>query len=250
MDGRVDFFVEAEHIAVPTYVREGGCLLAQSMERQSATGTRAGGDTVNGKNSMRNFDELLEIAAERHGGPDALERRLSENAPKQDPARLPDDRWLAAMTRHVFQAGFNWKVVEAMWSGFETAFRGFDPDTVAAMSEDWFDELLTDRRIVRNGAKIQSVQSNAVFVRDTSRRYGGFGRHVADWPSDDFAGLLQWLKAEGTRLGGTTAQYMLRSMGVDGYVLSRDVVGRLIAEGSFADVVDSAEVRASYLGTA
>lgn len=135
------------------------------------------------------------------------------------------------MTRHVFQAGFNWKVVEAMWPGFETAFRGFDPDAVASMSEDWFDELVADRRIVRNGAKIQSVQSNAVFVRDTSRRYGGFGRHVADWPSDDFAGLLQWLKAEGTRLGGTTAQYMLRSMGVDGYVLSRDVVGRLIAEG-------------------
>jgi len=54
---------------------------------------------------------------------------------------------------------------------------------------------------------------------------------VADWPASDYAGLLETMKKDGTRLGGTTGQYFLRTMGVDGYILSKDVVGRLVAEG-------------------
>ncbi len=39
------------------------------------------------------------------------------------------------------------------------------------------------------------------------------------------------LKKRASRLGGTSAQYFLRTMGVDGFVLSRDVVRALIREG-------------------
>ena len=49
-------------------------------------------------------------------------------------------------------------------------------------------------------------------------------------------GLLLVLKAEGSRLGGTTGQYFLRAMGKDSFILTRDVVARLVAEG----VVDKA----------
>ena len=51
------------------------------------------------------------------------------------------------------------------------------------------------------------------------------------WPRDDYAGLLRMLKKRGSRLGGNTGQYFLRFMGVDGFILSRDVTARLIAEG-------------------
>jgi len=44
-------------------------------------------------------------------------------------------------------------------------------------------------------------------------------------------GLLALLKTRGSRLGGNTGQYFLRFMGVDGFVLSRDVIARLVAEG-------------------
>ncbi len=177
---------------------------------------------------MRAFDEILEIAAERKGGVDAV---LPGDAGPTDVhavAAIPDDRWLAEMTRAVFQAGFNWDVIEKKWPGFEAAFDGFDVARCAFMPEDWFEELTQDTRIVRNGKKIRAVQVNAQLIQSVE---GGFGAKVAGWPREDFAGLLLWLGKGGSHMSGTSAQYMLRKMGVDGYVLGKDVVGRLIAEG-------------------
>ena len=56
------------------------------------------------------------------------------------------------------------------------------------------------------------------------------GRVIAEWPRADFVGLLDLLKKRGSRLGGTTGQYFLRRMGKDSFILSKDVVARLIAE--------------------
>lgn len=180
---------------------------------------------------MRSFDEILDIAANRKGGRDAVLAGMPAPADAEALVAIPDDRWLAGMTRHVFQAGFSWKVIDAKWPGFEAAFGGFDPGPLSMMPEDRFDALLTDTRIVRNGTKIRSVIDNAAFVRGVSAEAGGFGRRIAHWPAEDFAGLIAWLGRNGARLGGATAQYFLRHMGVDGYVLSRDVVARLVAEG-------------------
>ena len=77
---------------------------------------------------------------------------------------MPDDRILAAMTRRIFQAGFAWKVIDAKWDGFEAAFGGFEIIGCASMSEERFDALLKDSRIVRNGAKIRSVALNGQFL--------------------------------------------------------------------------------------
>ena len=42
---------------------------------------------------------------------------------------------------------------------------------------------------------------------------------------------MQLMAARGARLGGNTGQYVLRFIGRDGFILSRDVVARLTAEG-------------------
>lgn len=178
---------------------------------------------------MRSFDAIYAIAAERKGM-DALEASLSKPKPPKELAAIPEDCWLSQMSRSIFQAGFNWKVVDNMWPGFEEAFKGFDPNPCAFMPDDWFDELVSDRRIVRHGPKIRAVQANAQFICDL-REEGGIGKIIADWPSDDYAGLLEMLKKRGTRLGGMTGTYILRFMGCDSYILSRDVTARLIAEG-------------------
>ena len=180
---------------------------------------------------MRSFEEILDIAADRKGGRSVVLETAARPLSAAELAAIPDDRWLARMTQGVFSAGFNWKVIENKWPGFEEAFGGFEPGPLAVMSEDRFDDLLRDTRIVRNGAKIRAVQENAVFVQEVSAEAGGFGRKIADWPGEDYVGLLLWLKAEGARLGGTTGQYFLRFMGKDSFILSRDVVARLIAEG-------------------
>lgn len=64
-----------------------------------------------------------------------------------------------------------------------------------------------------------------------SDAHGSFGRWIADWPGDEYIGHVAELGKRGSRLGGATAQYFLRSMGVDGFILSQDVTARLIAEG-------------------
>ncbi|MEM1236728.1 MAG: DNA-3-methyladenine glycosylase I [Pseudomonadota bacterium] len=185
---------------------------------------------------MRSFDEIFAIAAERKGGADVVEADLSHPKPAAELRAIPGDRWLSQMSQNIFNAGFNWKVVTAMWPGFEEAFKGFDVGACAMMNDDWFDQLVSDTRIVRHGAKIQSVQQNAVFLQEVAAESGSAGAFFADWPSDNYVGLLDAMKKRGSRLGGNTGQYFLRFMGVDGFILSTDVTGRLIAEG----VIDKA----------
>lgn len=179
---------------------------------------------------MRSFDEIYQIAADRKGGSDTLESMLSKPKSTGDLAAIPDDRWLATMTRCIFQAGFNWKVIENKWEGFEAAFGGFDVGRCALMDDATFDALVADTRIVRNPIKIATVRDNAAFLLEL-REEGGAGRVLGGWPSTDYAGLLEMLKKRGSHLGGNAAQYAMRFMERDGFVLSRDVIARLVAEG-------------------
>ncbi|MBC7281167.1 DNA-3-methyladenine glycosylase I [Hoeflea sp.] len=180
---------------------------------------------------MRTFDEIFAIAASRKGGENALNAMLAPPKSAAELAALPDDRWLAAMTKCIFQAGFNWKVVESMWPGFEAAFDGFDIGRCSMLTDEDFERLVSDTSIVRHGAKIRSVQENAIFLQTLAAEAGSAAKAIADWPSDDFIGLLDVLKKRGSRLGGTTGQYCLRSLGKDSFILSQSVVDRLIAEG-------------------
>ena len=177
---------------------------------------------------MRTFDEIFAIAANRHGGAGALEAKLVK--PDPEVTRLPEDRWLSVLTRCIFQAGFNWKVIENKWEGFEAAFDGFDAGRCAFMDDGKFDQLLQDTRIVRNGTKIAAVRDNAAFLLEL-RQDGGAGKVLGGWPSSDYTGLLEMVKKRGSRLGGSTAQYAMRFAGRDAFILSRDVTARLIAEG-------------------
>jgi len=180
---------------------------------------------------MRKFAEIHAIAAKRKGGKAALEALLETPESPAQLSALPDDRWLSCMTKCIFRAGFNWKVVENMWPGFEAAFAGFDLGRCAMLHDEDFDRLIGDRRIVRHGTKIRAVQYNAVFLNELAAEHGGVGRAFGNWPSTDYVGLLSLLKKRGARLGGNTGPYFLRFMGVDGFILSRDVVARLVAEG-------------------
>lgn len=170
------------------------------------------------------FKTIRARAEKRKGGPKALAKLLP---PRPDPkalAKLGDDRVLAEMTKRVFCAGFAWSVIDTKWDGFEDAFLNFAPGKLSLQPDDFWDERMTDARIVRNGAKIMSVRANAGFVREIARDHGSFGKFLAGWPSADEVGLLDLLGRRGSRLGGNTGQMMLRFLGWDGFVTSKDVV--------------------------
>jgi len=179
------------------------------------------------------FKEIQELAAERKGGRKALDALLATHKPLSSKklAALSDDRYLAMMTRCVFNAGFNWKVIKNKWDGFEEAFHGFNPRGLAHMPPEKWDAYQDDTRIVRNRIKIQAVQDNAIFLMEEAAKHGSFASHFAKWAVEDQVGLIAYLKKHGARLGGNTGMYFIRFMGKDGFILSGDVVGRLQAAG-------------------
>jgi 3-methyladenine DNA glycosylase Tag len=173
------------------------------------------------------FKTIRARAEKRKGGPSALQKLLPRKPDPKALAKLTDDRALAEMTKRVFSAGFAWSVIEAKWDAFEDAFLGFVPGKLTFQPDDYWDELLADARIVRNGAKIQSVRDNAAFVQAIAGEHGSFGKFLAAWPPSDEVALLDLLAKRGSRLGGNTGQMFLRFVGFDGFVTSQDVIACL-----------------------
>lgn len=180
---------------------------------------------------MISFQTIRARAEKRKGGAEALDRLLPPKPDAKALAKLGDDRVLAEMTKRVFSAGFAWSVIETKWPGFEEAFLGFQPARLVFEPDEFWDRLASDTRIVRNGAKIMSVRANARFVTDVAKEHASFGKFLAKWPSSDEVGLLELLAKNGSRLGGMTGQMLLRFLGWDGFVASKDVVACLREAG-------------------
>jgi 3-methyladenine DNA glycosylase Tag len=173
------------------------------------------------------FKTIRARAEQRKGGAKALARLLPPKPNLDALAELRDDRVLAEMTKRVFSAGFAWSVIEAKWPGFEEAFLGFEPGPLSLKPDKFWDGLTKDGRIVRNAAKIMSVRANASFVREIAKEHGSFGKMLASWPPSDEIGLLGLLAKRGSRLGGNTGQMLLRFLGWDAFVMSKDVIACL-----------------------
>jgi 3-methyladenine DNA glycosylase Tag len=173
------------------------------------------------------FKTIRARAEKRKGGAEALARLLP---PAPDPKalrKLRDDRVLAEMTKRVFSAGFAWSVIEAKWPNFEEAFLGFEPSRLAFEPDEFWHRLTMDARIVRNGAKIMSARENARFILDIAKTHGSFGKFLSTWPPSDEVGLLEILAKRGGRLGGATGQMLLRFLGYDAFVATKDVAACL-----------------------
>jgi 3-methyladenine DNA glycosylase Tag len=173
------------------------------------------------------FGAIRARAVKRKGSERILKSLLPAVSGAGALAALGDDRVLAEMTRRIFSAGFVWGVIEKKWPGFEVAFLGFQPKRLLAQPDEFWDALASDTRIVRNGAKIMAVRANAKFIASIAAEHRSFGNFLAAWPASDIVGLLDLLAKRGARLGGMTGQYLLRFLGKDTFITSRDVVACL-----------------------
>lgn len=181
---------------------------------------------------MEKFESIHKRACERHGGEAALAELMPPVRSSRSLAQTKDDRWLAQMTRCIFQAGFVWRVVDQKWKDFEEVFFGFPPDKILLLSPEQIDRFAGDKRIIRNRQKVLSVPANARYITETSREHGSFGKFVSRWPQEDLIGLFSQMKKHGSRLGGMTGQRVLRNMGRDTFVLTADVVKCLQRAGA------------------
>ena len=187
---------------------------------------------------MKKFDQIYHAAAKRKGGEKKLKSLLKAPVPVKQLAAIDDSRYLAQLSRCVFNAGFHWRVITAKWPGFEEAFHGFDLAVLLTKSPEEWEAYVEDTRIIRNWQKIETVFHNAAMIEEVASEHGSFADFFAHWPASDQIGLMKYLHKHGSRLGGKTAQWFIRFTGKDSFVLSSDVITALIANG--IDVSDKA----------
>lgn len=125
------------------------------------------------------------------------------------PQRLGD--YLEVLSKAVFQAGISWRVIEAKWDGFRTAFADFDPEKVASFSDEDIERLMDDPGIVRNRRKVEATVHNAQVMLELDREYEGFGRYLRSQP--DYEALVADLRGNFKFLGDTGAYFFLYVVG-------------------------------------
>lgn len=128
----------------------------------------------------------------------------------KEPAKIiPKDGadYLRVMTKAVFQAGFNWSVIEKKWPGFEAAFDDFDPYLVATYDDKKISDLVTDTRIVRNRSKIEATIHNAQAIVDKTNEFGSFKNYLDSL--GDFETTVKTLRKTFKWLGDFGTYYFL-----------------------------------------
>lgn len=175
---------------------------------------------------MEAFKSIYQRAVERKGSVEMLQALTSKPLTSQQLAKIGDDRFLAEMSKKVFQSGFVWRVVVNKWDNFETLFFNFEIQKVLMLSPEMLEKKATDERIIRNATKVKTIYQNALMIHDIQiEKNITFAEFISQWPSTDIVGLWLYLKKHGSRLGGNTGAYSLRAIGKDTFLLSRDVEG-------------------------
>ena len=101
-----------------------------------------------------------------------------------------------------FQAGLSWSTILYKRPAFREAFRGFEPQVVAAFDDADRARLMADAGIVRNRAKIDATIGNAAALMATAGEFGSFDAYLASMVPGPPARLPS--SATGTDIPATT----------------------------------------------
>ena len=79
------------------------------------------------------------------------------------------------------QAGLNWETVLRKRAAYRKAFKGFDPEKVARMTDDELEEQLKNPGIIRNRLKVGATRKNAVVFLNIQKEFGSFNSYIWQW---------------------------------------------------------------------
>jgi 3-methyladenine DNA glycosylase Tag len=125
-----------------------------------------------------------------------------------------DDVYFENMTKVVFLAGLNWRIIDEKWSNFKKAFHDFSIAEVARFDEKDVKRLIGDAGIVRNKAKIIATIHNAKQLQNTKKEYDSFQSYLDSLDkSNNYASVIKELGKKFSRLGPASARIFLYSVG-------------------------------------
>jgi DNA-3-methyladenine glycosylase I len=76
------------------------------------------------------------------------------------------------------QAGLSWWTVLSRREGYRRAFANFDPRKVARFTQQRIEQLLQNRAIIRNRAKVNAAVTNARAFLDVQQEFGSFNDYI------------------------------------------------------------------------
>lgn len=118
-----------------------------------------------------------------------------------------------------FQAGLSWECVLNKREEFRVAFDNFDIDKVAMYDDVKINELMQNRKIIRNRLKILSAINNSKVFKEIQKEYGSFSEYIWSFSnntviyevgkvSSDLSDMVSSdLKKRGMKFVGTTIIY-------------------------------------------
>ncbi len=180
---------------------------------------------------IESFNTIFAIAEEKKGGYEELITMLPTLFSDAELMRMSDAHYMERLTRCIFVSGFSSKVIRSKWDGFLEVFQEFDLDKLADLEDEDWQAMAEDTRIIRNKRKIQAVRDNLKMIQCFSKEHDGFGKFIVSWGAQDQVGLMKLLNDKGSQIGDNTSQYFLRYIGIDGFIISKDVCQAAIDAG-------------------
>jgi 3-methyladenine DNA glycosylase Tag len=119
-----------------------------------------------------------------------------------------DTEYFDILSRAIFTAGLNWKMVENKWPAFTQAFLGFTPAKVAKLTNADVSSLMRDTRIVRNEKKIRATVENARTVLDVQKEFGSMREYIDSFGKKEKL-VLEDLQRRFRFMGPSTARTFL-----------------------------------------
>lgn len=136
-----------------------------------------------------------------------------------------DSGYFEQMSRTIFSAGLNWRVVDGKWPNFRRAFSNFSPEKVARYDDAKVQELLEDKGIVRNRGKILATINNAKEFVAIRKQQGSFDAYLGELRRLPEEQRCRILAQEFAHLGPSTAVTFLRAVGEEMPEMSRKWMG-------------------------
>lgn len=123
-----------------------------------------------------------------------------------------DDGYFEALTHQIFQAGLNFSLVQNKWPDFQRAFHHFHIEKVADFTPQSLDRLLADRRLIRNGRKMEATLHNARVFLQIRREFGSFPKYLRYSKRDGHEALVKDLTKRFKHVGSSAATWFLWSV--------------------------------------
>ena len=89
-----------------------------------------------------------------------------------------DSKLFEFLILETFQAGLSWITILRRRENFRKAFDNFDYQKIAKYTDEKFNELIVDERIIRNKLKIRATITNAMAFIKVQEEFGSFSNYI------------------------------------------------------------------------